>query len=129
MDIETIKTPKVLYVVDEDKAPAIQHDVQQKFPSLAIKRSKPIYIEFMSPQINKGEALRFTAGYYSIDIKDTIAVGDSQIDAPMIEAAGLGVAMDNSPASLKEIADITCPSNEDDGVAYVIEKYILEAAK
>ena len=128
MEIE-IKTPKVLYIVDEDKADAIQQDVEKKFTSLSIKRSKPIYIEFWTPGVSKGMALEFAAKYYSIDLKDTIAIGDSQIDAPMIEAAGLGVAVENAPDSLKQVADITCPSNEDDGVAYVIEKYILEAAE
>ena len=129
LEKEDIQTPKVLFVVDRDKADAIQQDVEKKFTSLAIKRSKHIYIEFWSPGVNKGVALEFAAKYYSIDIKDTIAIGDSQIDAPMIEAAGLGVAVENAPDSLKQVADITCPSNEDDGVAYVIEKYILEAAE
>ena len=128
MEIE-IKTPKVLYVVDGDKADAIQQDVENMFTTLDVKRSKPIYIEFLTPGVSKGVALEFAAKYYSIDLKDTIAIGDSQIDAPMIEAAGLGVAVENAPDSLKKVADITCPSNEDDGVAYVIEKYILEAAE
>lgn len=129
LEKDNILTPKVLFVVDEDKAEKIQHDAENKFTSVAIKRSKPIYIEFTPPSISKGTALEFVADYYSIDIKDTIAIGDSQIDAPMILAAGLGVAVDNAPDSLKNSADIICPSNDDDGVAYVIEKYILEASK
>lgn len=127
MDLKEIITPKVLYVIDADKAPGVQKEVQKLFPSLAIKRSKPSYIEFMSPSISKGTALSFTADYYGINLSDVIAIGDSQIDAAMIEEAGLGVAVQNAPASLKKIADITSPSNEDEGVAYVIEKYILEA--
>lgn len=127
LDIERIVTPKVLFVVDENKAEAIQQDAETKFPTLSIKRSKPIYIEFTPRSISKATALEFVADYYSIDLKDTIAVGDAQIDAPMILAAGLGVAVENAPDSLKSIADVICPSNEDDGVAYVIEKYILEA--
>jgi len=127
MDLPEIITPKVLYVVDADKAANIQKDAEKIFPSLAIRRSKPMYIEFMSPSISKGTALKFVADYYGINLKDTIAIGDSQLDAPMIEAAGLGAAMGNAPQALKRIADITCPSNNDEGVAYVIEKYILEA--
>ncbi len=127
MDQEVIVTPKVLYVLDADRAPAVKKEVEKKFPSIAIKTSKPMFIEFASVGVSKGVALKFVADYYNVDMKDTIAIGDSQIDAPMIEAAGLGVAVQNAPAALKEIADITCPSNEDDGVAYVIEKYILEA--
>ena len=120
-------TPKVLYVLDADKAPAVQKDVEAKFNTLSIKMSKPMFIEFATFGISKGVALQYVADFYNVDIKDTIAIGDSQIDAPMIEVAGLGIAVENAPDALKEIADITCPSNEDDGVAYVIEKYILEA--
>ena len=127
MQLKEILTPKVLYVLDADRAPAVKKDVEQKFASLAIKTSKPMYIEFASAGVSKGVALKFVADYYNIELNDVIAIGDSQIDVPMIEVAGLGVAVENAPESLKQIADITCPSNEDDGVAYVIEKYILEA--
>lgn len=127
MDLEEILTPKIVYVLDADKASDVQPEVEKKFPTLAVKRSKPVYIELCSPNVSKGEALKYVADYYGVDMKETIAIGDSQIDAPMIEAAGLGVAVENAPDKLKELADITCPSNEDDGVAYVIEKYILEA--
>lgn len=127
MDLEEILTPKIVYVLDADKASVVQPEMEKKFPTLAVKRSKPVYIEFCSPNVSKGEALKYVADYYGVDMKETIAIGDSQIDAPMIKAAGLGVAVENAPDKLKELADITCPSNEDDGVAYVIEKYILEA--
>ena len=45
-------------------------------------------------------------------------------DLPMIEYAGLGVAMDNAYPKVKESADIIAPSNDDDGVAFIIEKYM-----
>jgi Cof subfamily protein (haloacid dehalogenase superfamily) len=127
MERDEILTPKVLYVLDADKAQAVKKDVEKKFKSIAIKTSKPMFIEFMSSGVSKGVGLKFVADYYNIALDDVIAIGDSQIDAPMIQAAGLGVAVANAPESLKQIADFVCPSNEDDGVAYVIEKYILEA--
>ena len=54
-----------------------------------------------------------------------IAVGDSHNDVPLLEAAGLKVAMGNAPDEVKGIADYIAPSLTDDGVAYVIEKFIL----
>lgn len=127
MQMSEIVTPKVLYVLDESRAPAVKKDVVSKFSSLVINTSKSTYIEFSSVGVSKGVALKHVADYYNVDLKDVIAIGDSQIDAAMLNAAGLGVAVENAPDELKQIADITCPSNEDDGVAYVIEKYILEA--
>ncbi|MBT3318783.1 MAG: HAD family phosphatase [Clostridia bacterium] len=127
MEHDEILTPKVLYVLDAHRASAVKEDVQRKFATLAIKTSKPMFIEFASVGVSKAVGLQFVADYYNIEIKDVIAIGDSQIDAPMIELAGLGVVMQNAPEALKDIADIICPSNENDGVAYVIEKYILEA--
>lgn len=54
-----------------------------------------------------------------------IAVGDGHNDMPLLEAAGLKVAMGNAPDEVKQLADYVAPSLADDGVADVIEKYIL----
>ena len=54
-----------------------------------------------------------------------IACGDGFNDVSMIEYAGLGVAMENAKEQVKEVADFITKSNEDDGVEYVIEKFIL----
>jgi len=54
-----------------------------------------------------------------------IAVGDGYNDISMIEYAGLGVAMANSPDDVKAKADYITLSNEEDGVAHVIHKFIL----
>ena len=53
--------------------------------------------------------------------------GDSRNDISMIEHAGLGVAMGNADDFVKDAADITTLSNEEDGVAYAIEKYALKS--
>ena len=123
-----IITPKVLFVIDEDRIAGVKEDVEQRFPMLTIKQSKPVYLEFAHPSVNKGEALAFTASHYGIDRRDVIAIGDTDIDIPMLEYAGLGVAMANAAPHVQAAADIICPSNEEGGVADVIEKYVLEEA-
>jgi hypothetical protein len=62
----------------------------------------------------------------NIDKNDVIAVGDGFNDLSMIEYAGLGIAMDNAPQEVKSRANFVTSSNEEDGVARVIEKFILE---
>ena len=62
----------------------------------------------------------------NIDKDDVIAVGDGFNDLSMIEYAGLGIAMDNAPGEVKSRANFVTSSNDEDGVAKVIEKFILE---
>jgi hydroxymethylpyrimidine pyrophosphatase-like HAD family hydrolase len=56
-----------------------------------------------------------------------IAIGDGLNDLPMIEYAGLGVAMENAHALVRKRADFVTKSCDEDGVAYAIDKYINEA--
>ena len=56
---------------------------------------------------------------------EIIAVGDAENDLDMIEYAGLGVAMGNASESVKKIANYITADNNNDGIAEVIEKFIL----
>ncbi len=65
------------------------------------------------------------AAYLQIPPEAVICVGDAGNDAHMLEYAGLSVAMGNAFDEIKAIADYVTHTNEDDGVAHVIEKFIL----
>ena len=54
-----------------------------------------------------------------------IAVGDNFNDLDMIEFAGLGVAVENAPEDIRAAADFIAPNNDEEGVACVIEKFLL----
>ena len=61
-----------------------------------------------------------------ISTKEIIAVGDQENDMQIVANVGLGVAMKNAVDSLKKVADVVLPyTNDEDGVAYLIEKYML----
>lgn len=60
-----------------------------------------------------------------LEREDVIACGDGLNDLSMIRYAGLGVAMANAQPEVKEAADVVTLSNDEDGVAEVIERYIL----
>ena len=88
--------------------------------------SKPEMLEFSHMLSNKGEAVRYMAEFYDQPIENTIAVGDEENDCPMIEAAGVGVAMANASEAPRKCADyITRRDNNHSGIAEVIEKFIL----
>ena len=90
-----------------------------------VTRSLPAFIETMSPQVDKGRALRFVAGRLKISMDDVLAVGDSWNDAPLLEVAGFGVAMGSAPPELRTLADAVVADVESDGVAEAIERYVL----
>lgn len=92
---------------------------------LYITKSKPIFLECMHPQSNKGRALKAVADYYGIIPRDIIAVGDSYNDLEMIRFAGLGVAVANAGEEVKKSAGFVTLSNNDGGVARVIERFIF----
>lgn len=89
--------------------------------------SSPNYLEFVKKGVNKGRALEETAEKAGVPLTEVIAIGDSDNDLPMIQAAGLGVAVANAAEHIKKAADfITTRTCEEDAVAEVIEKFILK---
>ena len=88
--------------------------------------SKPEMLEFSHMKSNKGDAVRFMADFYRVPMADTIAVGDEENDCPMIEAAGIGVAMANASPVVRNVADyVTERDNNHSGIAEVIEKFVF----
>ena len=82
-------------------------------------------LEFTGQGVTKGEALRRLAKQLNIPMECTMAIGDTENDISILEAAHLGIAMGNAPEDIKKIANAVTSSNEEDGVAFAIEKYIL----
>ena len=74
---------------------------------------------------SKAEALRWLMRRLGVSADELMAVGDSPNDEEMIKLAGLGVAVANARESTKEIADCITASNQEDGVAKAIEKFVL----
>ncbi|MCS7144974.1 MAG: phosphoglycolate phosphatase [Archaeoglobaceae archaeon] len=71
--------------------------------------------------VSKGKALEFIAKHLGIDVKNFVAVGDSENDIEMFKVAGFRVAVANADERLKELADLITPSNDGDGVVEAIE--------
>lgn len=88
-------------------------------------RSTPFFLEFMNNEVDKGEGLKRLAETLGIKQEEVIAMGDAGNDLSMVKYAGLGVAMENGFAEVKENAQFITKSNDEDGVAYAIEKFVL----
>lgn len=94
-------------------------------PSIVTTSSGPLNLEVMDQNGNKGNALKRMAEYYGIPLENTVAIGDNFNDIPMLQIAGLSIAMGNADPLVKEICDIVTHSNVENGVAYAIHQYIL----
>lgn len=86
-------------------------------------------IHVTSKTSTKGKALQFIARYLNIELSEFIGIGDSYNDLEFIKLCGLKVAMSNATPDLKAIADYIAPSYKEDGVADVLERYILKNPK
>ena len=82
-------------------------------------------LEVLPANASKGKALQRLLKEMNIDPKHVLAIGDGENDSEMLETAGVSVAIGNAVESLKKIADHEVASNDKDGVAEAIEKYVL----
>ncbi len=82
-------------------------------------------IEIVNKGVSKGAALKRLSEILDIPAEEMIAIGDNENDISMLNYAGLGIAMDNGEACAKAAAQYITSSNNEDGVAEAIEKFIL----
>jgi len=120
---------KALVIGDEPVAARYAEKLGKIFAGRAnVTRSLPEFVELFDRTVDKGAALRFVAGRLGIPMERTIAIGDSWNDAPLLKAAGFGVAMGSSPPELRALADAVVGDVAHDGVAEAIDKYVLSCA-
>lgn len=124
-----LDVPKVLAVSFDNHAvlePLYSLIRQQFFDVVDCFFSSDALLEIVPKGMNKGEAVRSMCKRLDIPVGNSVAVGDAENDLTMIAAAGVGVCMANGSAPVKAIADyITQRDNNHDGVAEVVEKFML----
>jgi Cof subfamily protein (haloacid dehalogenase superfamily) len=92
---------------------------------LYVTITNPEYLEFMNLHVSKGTGLRCAAEALGVPRERVAAIGDAVNDASMVEWAGLGCAMGNGAESVRAVADVVAPSNDEDGLAWFVESHIL----
>ena len=119
---------KILWYDDVSQIQQIEKELRKTahFHNVTFCTSKPFYLEFFSSKVSKAAAIDCIGKLYNFTPAETIAIGDGFNDLSMIRYAALGVAMENAPDGVKESADyITARTNNEDGVAEVLEKFVL----
>ncbi|MEH7505280.1 Cof-type HAD-IIB family hydrolase [Neobacillus drentensis] len=127
--VEAVSEPvvKVLMLKEAAKLAYVEEKLQQELAGqLSVMRSKPFFLEFTEQGVTKGTSLSHLIQLLGIKREEVIAIGDSYNDLAMIEFAGLGVAMGNAPDDIKAKANFVTDTNMNDGVAKVVEKFVLK---
>jgi Cof subfamily protein (haloacid dehalogenase superfamily) len=120
------ESTKAVIVADAPDAQRCAEHLAKVFGSRAyVTRSLPEFVEILNPGVDKGDAFRFVAARLGVPMEDTAAIGDSWNDAPLLKAAGFGVAMGSAPAELRDIAGAVVADVAHDGVAEAIDRYVL----
>jgi Cof subfamily protein (haloacid dehalogenase superfamily) len=83
------------------------------------------FLDVLHPQVSKGEALEFLRGRFHLAREETMAIGDNWNDRDMLTGAGRGLIMGNADPALHELGLEVLPTNDEDGVAVAIERYVL----
>jgi Cof subfamily protein (haloacid dehalogenase superfamily) len=115
---------KVLLVGPHEKLLPAKDELDKLYADeLTMMFSMDYFLEAVPKNVGKDASLDELLRQLHIDRSELIACGDGMNDIDMIKYAGLGIAMENAYPPVKEAADIMAPSNDDCGVAYIIEKY------
>ena len=102
-----------------------ERDMMQRIPSCTSGRWHPAFTDITAKGADKGEGIRALAAHLGLDPQCTMAFGDGGNDSSMIKAAGIGVAMGNAIEPLKNEADYTTTSVDDDGVLNALRHFGL----
>lgn len=118
-----LSSTKLVIVDSPERTDALAPVFREMFGErLYITKTTDEYLEFMPPQANKGAALRLVAERLGVDMAETLAFGDGLNDIPLLQAAGLGVAVGNAKPALKAVAGRVIGHHDEDSVGAALEE-------
>ncbi|AUS98837.1 haloacid dehalogenase [Clostridium thermosuccinogenes] len=119
---------KVIAICDDKERLAKARAEVERIGSVDVTSSGSNNFEVIKKGNNKGRALEILTERLGIKREELIAIGDNENDAPMIRYAGLGIAMGNAETFIKDMADFVTLTNEQNGVAAAIRRFITDRA-
>jgi Cof subfamily protein (haloacid dehalogenase superfamily) len=121
------RVAKIVGVSEDHAAVArCEKNVQERFGSaVSAARSQPFYLDVTHPNANKGEVVRMASEFGRIPTQEIATIGDMANDITMFEVSGLSIAMGNATPEVQRAATFVTTSNEEEGFAAAVDKYIL----
>jgi Cof subfamily protein (haloacid dehalogenase superfamily) len=125
----TERIAKIVGVGDDLAAVArAEADARRRFGEhVSAARSQPYYLDVTHPQANKGAVLRYLSHEYDISLSRIATLGDQPNDVLMFDGAGLSIAMGNAGEDVQRAATQVTASNDEEGFALAIERFVLGA--
>ncbi|EHI97528.1 Cof-like hydrolase [Clostridium sp. DL-VIII] len=114
---------KILCMANPDEIIKLKENI--KADDLNLYLSKPTYLEIMQGTVSKTTAINYLQKVFSVAKEEIITMGDNYNDIDMLKYSGLGIAMGNAPEDVKIHADCVTSTNDEDGVAEALKKYVL----
>ena len=99
----------------------IQERAATDYPNLRLLRSSRHFLEATSVGVSKGTGLEFFANHYGFSLANTVAVGDNENDLPMLQAAGVAMAVENACDSMLQCADHILPDHNNHPIKHAID--------
>ena len=125
LDAIDFPVPKCLIVGEATRLAELEKKMYEALKDkMGVYRSEPYFLELVPKGIDKAQSLAVLLQKTGYTREEMIAIGDGFNDKSMIEYAGLGVAMANAQEVVKQAADYVTLSNEEDGVADVVKKFV-----
>lgn len=115
-------SPKVLCVRWKDDIDDLMEEMRGLFPNLFITKSNADLIEITAKGVDKATALSGICDTLGVKREETVAIGDSMNDQPMVSWAGMGVAVANADPRLKAEAKMVTEAERTDGVLEALNK-------
>lgn len=127
MEREQICPEKIHMVFEEtEHRDRRKRELAELFPEFEVSNATTFNIEINSVKAGKGTALVELGRLLGISREEIMACGDATNDWNMLKLAGFPVVMGNGDAETKKLAAFVTRTNEEDGVAYAIERFVLE---
>ena len=121
------RVAKIVGVSDDlDHVAKCERDVQEAGGThISAARSQPYYLDVTHPQANKGEVVLSMSRLLNIPVAEIMTMGDMPNDVLMFKKSGVSIAMGNASPEVQASATYVTSTNEDEGFANAIEKFVL----
>jgi Cof subfamily protein (haloacid dehalogenase superfamily) len=114
---------------DHDLVAATTQQAREKFGDhVSAAQSQPYYLDITHPRANKGEVVNYLSAQLGIPSSQFATIGDMPNDILMFARSGLSIAMGNASAEVQRAARRVTASNEQEGFAKAMERFVLRAA-
>jgi Cof subfamily protein (haloacid dehalogenase superfamily) len=120
---------KILLVESDDNIRDSVTNQLKQFSNISVVSSAKGLLDIWAANISKGSAIKVLSERFGVNLENVIAFGDNNNDVELFETVGMPIAMGNAVEQIKSIAKYVTQSNDDDGIAYAIDNFILNIAQ